>query len=65
VDRVKYSIYIVNDTICRLKFEIRYVIGDEIGKLLVIALEYEAVYYGCTPTTNETTPSFNFSTTIM
>jgi hypothetical protein len=41
------------------------VIGDEIGKLLVIALEYEAVYYGCTPTTNETTPSFNFSTTIM
>jgi hypothetical protein len=65
VNRVKYVIYIVDDTICRVKFEIRYVIGDEIGKLLVIALEYDAVYYGCIPTANETTPPFNFSTTIM
>ena len=65
MDRVKYSIYIIDDTVCRLKFEIRYVIGDEIGKLLVIALEYEAVYYGYISTRKETIPSFNFSTTIM
>ena len=65
MNRVKYVIYIVDDTICRVKFEIRYVIGDEIGKLLVIALEYEAVYYGYISTRNETTLSFNFSTTIM